>query len=231
VRRKIKIALVAFSLAAATIAVVPIASAATQQSGPSASQLIARVKKGCSTVSKNKYKTDEDSKSAIVSICKAGKSYVWNADMDIDCDGVASTHCNHKTDPWYQGQTSFTTSKGKSYSSETTHYYVIPLPSRSFNYMTSGIKAGSVAAIIYNNRVVYAVFADEGPSNIIGEASYATARDLGIPDDPKNGGIDCSGTRCPVWYIVFPGVIPSPVELNSAITTTGMAAALAFINC
>jgi hypothetical protein len=28
--------------------------------------------------------------------------------------------------------------------------------------------------------MVYAVFADEGPDDIIGEASYATNRDLGV---------------------------------------------------
>jgi Fungal chitosanase of glycosyl hydrolase group 75 len=229
-RRKFKIALVVFGLVAATVAVVPIASAATQPAGPSAAQLLARVKKGCSVVSKGKYKTDDDAKSAIVSICKAGKSYVWNADMDVDCDGIKSTHCNHSTDPWYQGQTSFQTSKGKSFQAEFTHYYVIPLPSSRFSYTKSGIKPGSVAAIIYNNKVLYAVFADEGPNNIIGEASYATARDLGINPNPKTGGIDCSGTKCPVTYIVFPGVVPSPVEQNSAIDKKGAAAAQAFVN-
>jgi hypothetical protein len=47
-----------------------------------------------------------------------------------------------------------------------------------------------VAAIIYNNKVVYAVFADERPNNIIGEASYATARALGIDSNPETGGVD-----------------------------------------
>ena len=70
-----------------------------------------------------------------------------------------------------------------------------------------------------------AVFADEGPSNIIGEASFATAKALGINPDPSNGGVD-SG----VTYIVFPKKVPSPVESNSAIDSAGAAAANAFVN-
>ena len=49
--------------------------------------------------------------------------------------------------------------------------------------------------------MVYAVFLDEcGISSLIGEASCATARLLGIDPDPKNGGTDE-----PVTYIVFSG--------------------------
>ena len=228
-RSKLKIAIVVFGLVAASLAVVP-AMAATKPAGPTAQQLLNRVHKGCPVVSKGKYKTDDDAKSAIVSICKAGKAYVWNADMDVDCDGVKTSHCNSHTDCCYQGDTSFHTSKGKPFQADLTHFYVIPLPSSRFSYTKAGIKPGSVAALVYNNKVLYAVFADEGPSNIIGEASYATNRDLGINPNPKTGGIDCTGTSCPIWYIVFPGVVPSPIESNSAIDSKGSAAAQAFVN-
>ena len=221
-RRKLSIAIVAAGLVAASLVVVP-AMAATKAAGPSASALLNKAK-SCSVVSKGKYKSDDET-SANISICKSGTAFVWHADMDVDCDGLATTHCSKKTDPWYQGQTSFETSKGKSFQAEVTHYFVIPLPSSKFSYSSNGIKPGSVAAIIYNNKVVYAVFADEGPSNIIGEASYATARDLGINPDPKNGGVD-SG----VTYIVFPGQVPNPVETNSVIDSKGVAAANKYVN-
>jgi hypothetical protein len=42
---------------------------------------------------------------------------------------------------------------------------------------------------------------------------------------PNNGG-----TPGPVTYIVFPGQVPSPVEVNSAIDAKGAAAATAFVN-
>jgi hypothetical protein len=223
VRRKLSIALVAAGLVAASLVTIP-AMAATKAAGPTASQLLSRVSKGCSVVSKGKYKSDDET-AANISICKAGSAFVWKADLDVDCDGITTSHCNKNTDCCYQNQTSFETSKGKSFQADLTHYFVIPLPSSRFSYSKSGIKPGSVAAIIYQNKIVYAVFADEGPNNIIGEASYATARDLGINPDPKNGGVD-SG----VTYIVFPGQVPSPVEANSAIDKKGAAAASAFVN-
>ena len=97
--------------------------------------------------------------------------------------------------------------------------------SSRFSYTKAGIRPGTTAAIIFKNRMVYAVFADEGPSNIIGEASYATNRDLGVNPDPSNGGTDG-----PVTYIVFPNAKPSPVESNSAITSKGSSAATAWVN-
>lgn len=210
--------LIATSALAATSKAAP-----TPKAGPSASQLLVKTS-SCSVVSKGKYKTDEEA-GATVNICKSGSAFFWKADMDIDCDGISTSHCNHNTDPWYQGQTSFTTSKGKSFQADLTHYFVIPLPSSRFSYKSAGIKPGNVAAVIYNNKVVYAVFADEGPNDIIGEASYATASALGINPDPKNGGTD-SG----VTYIVFKGNVPSPVEDNNAITSKGQSAASAWLN-
>ena len=222
--RRVKLALLGIAAVILTALAVPAAhAAATPAAAPTASQLLAKANH-CMVVSKSKYKTDDET-SATVNICQSGSAYVWKADMDVDCDGVASSVCNSSTDPWYQGQTSFPTSKGKSFTASTTHYYVIPLPSSKFSYKTAGIKPGTVAAIVYQNKVLYAVFADEGPSNIIGEASYATARDLGIDPDPENGGTD-SG----VTYIVLKGNVPSPVEDNATITAKGRSAAAAWLN-
>jgi hypothetical protein len=218
--RTLKTGLVGLAVLAGTFTATTPALAA---SGPSAATLLAKVKT-CHVVSKGKYATD-DGESSTVNICKQGSAFFWKADMDVDCDGVRTSKCNEDTDPWYQDQTSFETSKGRPFQADSTHYFVIPLPSSRFNYESSGIKPGSVAAIIYKSKVVYAVFADEGPNNIIGEASYATAKALGIDPDPETGGVD-SG----VTYIVFPGKVPSPVESNSAIDSKGISAANAFVN-
>jgi hypothetical protein len=218
--RTLKAGLVGLAVLTGTFTATTPALAA---SGPSAAALLAKVKT-CTVVSKGKYATD-DGESSTVNICKQGSAFFWKADMDIDCDGVSTANCNEDTDPWYQDETSFETSKGKPFQADSTHYFVIPLPSSRFSYSSNGIKPGSVAAIIYNNKVVYAVFADEGPSNIIGEASYATAKALGIDSNPETGGVD-SG----VTYIVFPGKVPSPVESNSATDSKGISAANAFVN-
>jgi glycosyl hydrolase group 75 (putative chitosanase) len=218
VKRRLVTAFVGLGLISTAFVAAP-----AQAAGPTAAQLLAKTN-SCTVASKGKYATD-DGGSSTINICKSGSAFFWKADLDIDCDGVRTSNCNEDTDPWYQNQTSFETSAGKSFQADKTHYFVIPLPSSRFNYSSSGIKPGSVAAIIYNNKVVYAVFADEGPSNIIGEASYATAQALGINPDPENGGA-ASG----VTYIVFPGSVPNPVESNSAIDSKGAAAATTFVN-
>ncbi len=226
-RRKLRIAILVAGLVVASIA-VPTAMAATTTAqpaaGPSIAQLKARIAKGCTKVSKSNYKTDDDASRATVSICKAGSAYVWTADMDVDCDGVRTSKCNEHTDCCFQNQTSFETSKGKPFQADSTHYFVISLPSSRFSYTKAGIRPGTTAAIIFGNKMVYAVFADEGPSNIIGEASYATNVALGVYPNPKSGGTDG-----PVTYIVFPNAVPSPVESNIAITSKGSSAANAWV--
>jgi Fungal chitosanase of glycosyl hydrolase group 75 len=226
VRRKLRIIILAAGLLAASIG-VPVAMAnttITPAAGPTIAQLKARIAKGCTKVSKGNYKTDEEAR-ATISICKAGSAFVWTSDMDVDCDGVRTSKCNERTDDAYQNQTSFETSKGRPFQADSTHYFVIPLPSSRFSYKSAKIKPGTTAAVIFKNKMVYAVFADEGPNDIIGEASYATNRDLGVNPDPNNGGTDG-----PVTFIVFPNAVPSPVESNSAITAKGSAAATAWVN-
>jgi hypothetical protein len=190
---------------------------ATSSTVPTASQLLAKTS-SCSEITNGRYKTDDDASSATVAICKLNGAVYWKADMDIDCDGVSTSTCNSTTDPWYQNQTSFTTSTGNWLNSATLPYYVVPLPSSRFDYTKNGIHAGQVAAIIFNGKVIYAVFGDEGPSNIIGEASVATANLLGIPSNPANGGSDG-----PVTYIVFTGSsgVVSPIEDHNKATSMG----------
>jgi hypothetical protein len=195
---------------------------ATAAAGPTASQLLAKAA-DCTPASNGEYATD-DGEPSTVEICANGSAYTWTSDMDIDCDGLSTSHCNTSTDPWYQDQTSFQTSTGAYFTSDVTHYYVIPLPSSRFSYQDAGISPGSVAAVVYNGEVVYAVFADEGPDNIIGEGSYALATALGIDPDPDTGGTDG-----PVTFVVFPGQVPGPVEDNTAIDATGSSAATTWL--
>ncbi|WP_433893796.1 RICIN domain-containing protein [Streptomyces sp. CA-111067] len=231
-RKRFRLGLAALGIAAATFAAAVSVGAtasnaagthpAAAAAGPSASQLLAKAA-NCTPASNGKYATDEG-EAATVQICKNGSAYTWTSDMDIDCDGITTSHCNNSTDPSYFDETSFQTSTGQFFTSETTHYYVIPLPSSRFNYQSAGISPGSVAAVVYNNKVVYATFADEGPDDIIGEGSYSLATALGIDPDPATGG-----TEGPVTFIVFPGKVPSPVENNSAIDSVGSSAATTWV--
>ncbi len=50
-----------------------------------------------------------------------------------------------------------------------------------------------MVAVIYRDRVEYAVVGDTGPREIIGEASYATAKALGIRPGRHGGGDEFRG--------------------------------------
>jgi hypothetical protein len=89
------------------------------------------------------------------------------------------------------------TAFGNNIDASKVPYYVIP---SNFNLSGHGLGGGQIAAILYNGKLTFAVLIDTGPTNIIGEASYATAKILGIDPDPETGGTDG-----PVTYIVFTG--------------------------
>ncbi|WP_053709437.1 glycoside hydrolase family 75 protein [Streptomyces sp. NRRL B-3648] len=185
-----------------------------QEGTVSAADLLAKVT-SCSQISSGKYRTDEEA-SATVPVCGKNGAVFWKADMDIDCDGQRTTNCNENRDPWYQDDTAFHQSDGKPLKAETLPYVVVPSTSSIWNYSSAGIKGGGVVAVIYNNKVEYAVVGDTGPTQIIGEASYATAKALGIDPDPATGGAD-SG----VTYILFKNSQVSPIESHSAAVTLG----------
>ncbi|MFD7494222.1 glycoside hydrolase family 75 protein [Streptomyces sp. NPDC059832] len=188
----------------------------------SAADLLAKVT-SCSQISNGKYRTDEET-SATIPVCGKNGAVFWKADMDIDCDGEITTACNKDTDPWFQNDTAFPTSAGKPLNAEKLPYVVVPSVSSIWNYGDAGIKGGGVVAVIYNNQVEYAVVGDTGPNKIIGEASYATAKALGIDPDPETGGAE-SG----VTYILFKNSKVSPIESHGAAVTAGDALAKQFI--
>lgn len=197
-------------------------SVSSDDGSPTAAQLMAKMAR-CNIVSKGTYTNTQANKK--VNICGANGAFFWTSGMNIDCDGQRTTQCNENTDCCFQNDTSFHTSAGKPLNAAQLPYVVIPLPSSRWSYKTAGLKGGDVLAVIYKNKVEYAVFGDEGPNSIIGEASYATASALGIDPDPSNGG-----TADPVTYIVFKGVNISPIENHATAVTKGRAAAQSFIN-
>jgi hypothetical protein len=61
-------------------------------------------------------------------------------------------------------------------------------------------KLGDIALVVNrkNNKRCYAIVADIGPRNSIGEGSIALAKQLGINADPKRGGVNNN-----IVYILF----------------------------
>jgi hypothetical protein len=188
---------------------------------PTAADLLAKLA-GCNQISNGLYKTDSDAASATIPLCGLTGAVWWTADMDVDCDGKQSAQCNLIADPAYQPETSATDSNGDYLDSAALPYVVIPLPSSRFDYGAGGLELGSVVAVIYKGQLQYGVFGDEGPSSIIGEASYAMAQSLGIDPDPSYGGTDG-----PVTYIAFTGAtgVAAPIESHAAAVAVGEARA------
>jgi Fungal chitosanase of glycosyl hydrolase group 75 len=190
---------------------------------PTASELLAKMA-SCSQISNGTYATDAGGPHT-VAVCGANGAVWWKADMDIDCDGVTTAECNLRTDPAYQDGTSLEVSTGGPFNAATMPYVVIPNRSSRFSYSASGISLGAAVAVIYSGKVEYGVFADTGPADIIGEASYAMGKALGIDPDPSTGGVD-SG----VTYLIFPGSRVSPVESHSAAVALGQELARRFVD-
>jgi hypothetical protein len=161
----------------------------------------------------------DSDKGYLVSLKKLGNNAIfYQADMDIDCDGTSDNLCNTSTDPAFQPQIS----AGGNVHASVTPFFVFPEPHTAFDYSKNGFGIGSVAAIIYNNQVIYTPFLDEcgvGNDNgqyLIGEASYAAAKLLGINSNPSNGGVDNG-----VTYIIFTGPsgeVSSYTDHNEAVS-------------
>ncbi|MFC8538510.1 glycoside hydrolase family 75 protein [Streptomyces sp. NPDC057249] len=200
----------------------PAPAPARESTGVGAADLLAKVS-DCEQVSNGTYRTDETA-SPTVPVCGAGEAVFWKADLDIDCDGRTTTACNTATDPSFHADTAFHASDGRPLNAAELPYVVVPAPSGTWDYAKSGIRGGGVVAVVHGEKVEYAVVGDVGPERIIGEASYATAKSLGIDPDPSSGGAP-SG----VTYILFKDSRVSPIEDHDAAVRAGRALAEEFV--
>jgi len=187
-----------------------------------AADLLARVR-DCTQVSHGRFRSDAG-RPAAIAVCGTRRAVFWKADMDIDCDGQPGARCNRRADSLFSRATAYQQSDGRYLSAERLPYIVVPAASRIWDHDDDGVRGGSVVAVVYRDRVQYAVVGDIGPYNIIGEASYATAKGLGIPPGPRGGGAS-SG----VTYIVFKYSQAKPIESHAAAVTAGRRLARQFV--
>jgi len=192
-------AMVGFCAAAfVELACAPLRARSAPGNDVSAQDLLSMTRK-CREITFSRFATDEGEERTIA-VCQLTAALYWRADMDIDCDGIVTAECNETTDPWFQPETSATDSHGNFLDAARLPYVVIPLPSGRFDFAEHGVGLGTIVAVIYAGKLEYGVIGDQGPDSIIGEASYALAKRLGINSDPHRGGVD-SG----VTYIAFSG--------------------------
>jgi hypothetical protein len=188
----------------------------------SAADLLARVR-DCAPVSRGRYRSDAGVP-ATIPVCGTQDVVFWKADLDIDCDGRPGLRCNSTTDPLFSPITAFQQSDGRHLSAEHLPYIVVPAVTGIWNHRDHGVNGGTVAAVVYRDRVQYAVVGDIGPSEVIGEASYATAEALGIRPDPRGGG-----TPSGVTYILFRNSRATPIESHASAVVVGERLARLFV--
>ncbi|GHB39681.1 hypothetical protein GCM10010377_33130 [Streptomyces viridiviolaceus] len=188
-----------------------------------AAELLDKVR-DCAPVSSGRYRSDAGAR-ADIPVCGTQDAVFWKADLDIDCDGRPGDVCNSSTDPHFTAGTAYVQSDGSPLDAERLPFVVVPQPSSIWDYRKHGVQGGSVAAVVYEDRVRYAVVGDVGPHDIIGEASYAAAKALGIRADPRGGGAP-SG----VTYIVFKNSRVEPIEDSAAAERTGELLARKFVD-
>ncbi|WP_435847737.1 glycoside hydrolase family 75 protein [Streptomyces fumanus] len=179
-----------------------------------AADLLAAVR-DCEPVSRGRFRADAQAP-ADIPVCGTTGAVFWKADLDIDCDGRPGARCNRRTDPYFTAGTACPGSDGRPLDAERLPYIVVPGPDARWDHRAHGVRCGSVAAVVYRDRVRYAVVGDVGPRGVIGEGSYALAESLGIRTDPRTGGVP-SG----VTYIVFGDSRAEPVDDVRAASRTG----------
>jgi hypothetical protein len=112
--------------------------------------------------------------------------------------------------------------------SNVTPYFVLPLRDAQTDSdwvgKDRGIALGDVGVIVGKNRVVFAQFADAGPSNKLGEASLAVHRKFGQDDITGRARVLNTDLEGPFVTIVFPGSAPAGLRSNPVdIATTASA--------
>jgi hypothetical protein len=188
-----------------------------------AADLLAKVR-DCAPVSPGRYRSDAGAP-ADIPVCGTRDAVYWKADLDVDCDGRPGDRCNARTDPHFSPATAYTGSDGRPLDAERLPYVVVPGPSDTWDHREDDVRGGSLAALVHGDRVRYAVVGDVGPSELIGEASYAAARSLGVPSDPEGGGVASD-----VTYIVFKGSRVEPIEDTAAAEKAGERLARRFVD-
>ncbi|HTA93693.1 MAG TPA: glycoside hydrolase family 75 protein [Polyangiaceae bacterium] len=162
-------------------------------------------------------------RTADVQVCGLSNAVFWTSELAVDCDGKTTTICNRQQDPQYNASTVGKDSMGNSLDASLVPYVEVPAQSTIFDYHAAGISMGSVAVVIYKDRLAYGVIGHEQASDVIGAASYAMAELLGIDPNPVTGGLETED----VTYFAFTGtsnVVPA-LEDETAATQLAKAAA------
>jgi hypothetical protein len=148
-----------------------------------------------------------DGRSGLDALANAGHPGNWWALVTDNGDPSGNPVIQQANDPAPGFYISMTSLQDKTKDVRDPHRYVdstvipyIVLPSAVTRKTRA--KLGDFAVVVNKKtwKTAYAIFADGGPPNKLGEGSMALADALDIPSNPRRGG--ASGD---VIYVVFPG--------------------------
>lgn len=197
----------------------------TAAGAPSATELLAALG-ACNEVSSGEL-APEAGRTADVKVCGLSTAVYWQSEFAVDCDGKKTTTCNSNTDKQFTASTVGKDSSGNSLDAAVVPYIEVPVANAVFDYAKQNVAMGSVAAVIYKDRLAYGVVGHEQDAGTIGSGSYAMAVLLGIDPDPESGGLQGES----VTYIAFTGTANqvSALEDVAQATMLGKAAAAALV--
>lgn len=141
-------------------------------------------------------------------IDNAGKPGNWWGVVTDDGKKTGNPLIQNENDPAPGYYISPTSLEDKSFDRKNPKRYVnseeIPFIVLPKVVMTAGnIKLGDIAWVYNtkNQKQCWAIFADVGPKEKIGEGSIKLAQELGLNGNPRKGGTD----KSEIIYLVFPG--------------------------
>lgn len=128
-------------------------------------------------------------------MCWLPNALYFESDLDLDTDGEPEPGV--KYEPTHQRGLSI----GGGVNSNRVPYIVLPIGFAKDH----GVRLGDVAAVLYRDRLEFAVYADNGPRQKFGEGSIALHRALGFERIGKDKRIIDVGIPSGVVTILFPG--------------------------
>jgi len=126
-----------------------------------------------------------------------GGQIYFEGPLELDTDGSSF----YRQDPTGQRDTSLHLPGDRPVDANRVPYFVLPCKGFCDRF---GIRLGDIAAVIYGDRIEFAVFADCGPANKLGEGSIALHRSLGH-ETIRGARLRNEGLESGVITIVFPG--------------------------
>jgi hypothetical protein len=156
----------------------------------------------------------------ILTVLPGGQLH-FDSELQLDTDGAPEL----SGDATQQSDTSLRYRDGKSINANRVPYFVLPLPTSWPKQF--GIGLGDLAALIFGRRLAFAVFADFGPKDLLGEGSVELFRELGEERVRSDGRVRDIGMGPGVITIVFPksGAPPdrdSEAALVAAVKSRGL---------